>query len=812
MSGSQGAQQSGTAAEFNMDLSNFDLSDFMNAQLQSSSSSNSMEDIFGSGGNGNGNRGNSNGGGPGHMVCQYETGGGGRHQQLEGHDSMDLSSNSDAMRQNQQRQQLIHLAAMQASSQSLAVGGTAAQQAPIQQSQAIVTTESLRQQLQQQLKLQQLQQLQNQILQQQIELITGQSQSQKEVLMHGLLTPTSSSELRPTMNHSDFVSPMALHGQQRQGQFVPNPNSMIDALASPAMTPIQNNQNPLATMSAPPAFHHQHHMGSGPMDMFSPLTSPALGPTMAEGSNAGRQPYLQGAWSSSTPSVAASSTVRQPHDNTNSLELQHHLNMIQHQRQANGNHNGNPNKRPISEDPAGSTRKRPSPLASITSSPQTVLQQQAAQRKTRSQRPGGGRGHQASLSTSSDLQSFNAQSPIDCDVSMPPPAPPASLLPPIHSSSGLSSSTSRSVSTSPNLEPVTPASILSLGSRAREPTGLMPTPGGRNEDIDVPMLDHLPSGPMTAQQQLLAEALTRAGVAAEGANSGGSPIEETVKKGKGKGVTGAGSRSTKPSPAIKAGTSTPKTILPSGMSVEAAAQLSQKTMMEGRTAGTRSKANNKDQASASSSSSPATFNTTAAAAANEPPKTKTSHKAAEQKRRDSLKAGFDDLRLLLPPIIVDPDSDEALLPGSAPPRGPQRNLNNLPPGSEDHPNRGVSKLALLRCSNEFIARLNRRVERRDVEIKRLRDEIGWYRERSGLGPSQEAGEDDGEMREWVDLDMDLDEVEREDPTSSNPKAKVNGVGVSLMGSPVVTGSADVESKWPTKSKKVDVDGESGEGG
>ena len=133
---------------------------------------------------------------------------------------------------------------------------------------------------------------------------------------------------------------------------------------------------------------------------------------------------------------------------------------------------------------------------------------------------------------------------------------------------------------------------------------------------------------------------------------------------------------------------------------------------------------------------------------------KTSHKAAEQKRRDSLKAGFDDLRLLLPPIIIDPDSDEPLLPGSAPPRGPQRN-SNLPPGSEDHPNRGVSKLALLRCGNEFIGRLNKRVERRDQEIEALRDEIVWLRESMG-GITLDAG------REWVDLEKDLDECERDE--------------------------------------------------
>ncbi|KAG8999462.1 hypothetical protein FRB94_011456 [Tulasnella sp. JGI-2019a] len=809
MSASQGAQHSSSTTDFNLDLSNFDLSDFMNSQLQGSSG---MEDIFGSGSDGNVSRGNDNGGGSSQMLSQY---GGGGHQHQRQHDgSQDgVNTNADAIHQNQQRQLLMHLAAMQTSGQNPAArSGGGQQQAPIQTSQAIVTPESLRQQLQQQFKLQQLQQLQNQILQQQIELITGQNQSQKEVLIHGLLTPTSSSELRPTMNHNDFLSPMTLQAQ-RQTQYAPNQNLVLDPLISPVMTPAQNNHAQLATMSAPPSFHHQHHIGSGPMDMFSPLTSPALGPTLVEANN-GRQPYVQGAWSSSVPNLVASPTGRQQQD-ANSLELQHHMNVIhQQKRQSNNNHGGgNPNKRPITDDAVTSTRKRPSPLASVTNSPQSVLQQQAAQRKTRS-RTGGVRGHQATLSTSGDPQAIHTSSPIDCntsiDVSMPPPAPPAPSHHPVHNSSSVSSSSSRSASTStttsPNLEPVTPASILSLGNRAREPTGLMPSTGG-----DAMILDPLPLGPMTAQQQLLAEALSRAGMAAEGTNAGssGASSEDAGKKGKGKTGAGAGARSTKPSPVIKAGTGTPKTILPNGMSVEAAAQLSQKTMMEGRTATTRSRTtNNNGQASTSSPNAP--FSAAAVAAANELPKTKTSHKAAEQKRRDSLKAGFNDLRLLLPPIIVDPDSDEALLPGSAPPRGPQRNLNNLPPGSEDHPNRGVSKLALLRCSNEFIARLNRRVDRRDVEIRRLREEILWLRERAGVGPDQE--EEGGEGRAWVDLDMDLDEVEREDPNSSNPKARVNGVGVSLLGSPVVPSTADPESKWPPKSRRADGDGEPDGGG
>jgi len=163
--------------------------------------------------------------------------------------------------------------------------------------------------------------------------------------------------------------------------------------------------------------------------------------------------------------------------------------------------------------------------------------------------------------------------------------------------------------------------------------------------------------------------------------------------------------------------------------------------------------------------------------------TKTSHKAAEQKRRDSLKAGFDELRMLLPPITNDPDPDEPALPGSAPPRGPQRN-QNLPPGSEDHPNRGVSKLALLRSSNEFIGRLIKRIERRDGEIDKLRDEVRFLRQRLGVDEnlgstvtqSEESiteivpmtalastsllSEQDME-RVWVDLARDLDEVEKE---------------------------------------------------
>ncbi|KAI0090395.1 hypothetical protein BDY19DRAFT_939991 [Irpex rosettiformis] len=128
---------------------------------------------------------------------------------------------------------------------------------------------------------------------------------------------------------------------------------------------------------------------------------------------------------------------------------------------------------------------------------------------------------------------------------------------------------------------------------------------------------------------------------------------------------------------------------------------------------------------------------------------KTSHKAAEQKRRDSLKFSFDDLRILLPPIPLPSEEgfpDEPILPGAMPPRGP-------PKGNADGPNRGVSKLQLLRCGNDYIRRLKGRVERRDVEIDLLRREINRLRLAVGSHPEMD------EEEETIDMDKDLDACE-----------------------------------------------------
>lgn len=124
---------------------------------------------------------------------------------------------------------------------------------------------------------------------------------------------------------------------------------------------------------------------------------------------------------------------------------------------------------------------------------------------------------------------------------------------------------------------------------------------------------------------------------------------------------------------------------------------------------------------------------------------KTSHKAAEQKRRDSLKTTFDDLRTLLPPIPLPSEEgypDEPILPGAMPPRGPPR-------GNSDGPNRSISKLQLLRCGNDYICLLKEKVARRDDEISLLRSEVRRLRSFISEDIWQEGGA-------AIDLDRDFD--------------------------------------------------------
>lgn len=119
---------------------------------------------------------------------------------------------------------------------------------------------------------------------------------------------------------------------------------------------------------------------------------------------------------------------------------------------------------------------------------------------------------------------------------------------------------------------------------------------------------------------------------------------------------------------------------------------------------------------------------------------RTSHKAAEQKRRDSLKYCFDELRTLLPAITVDDSlpSGSMLGPdGTAEDRlaegfdtdnmkstGTQKgSAGDLTPEQAREANRAVAKVLLLRHSNEYLIRLKRRIERRDLAVQSLSEEV-----------------------------------------------------------------------------------------
>ncbi|GAA5846058.1 hypothetical protein JCM9279_004772 [Rhodotorula babjevae] len=134
---------------------------------------------------------------------------------------------------------------------------------------------------------------------------------------------------------------------------------------------------------------------------------------------------------------------------------------------------------------------------------------------------------------------------------------------------------------------------------------------------------------------------------------------------------------------------------------------------------------------------------------------RSSHKVAEQKRRDSLKLCFDELRKLLPPILPYTDERDRR-PGDG-------NVGGQRHGEVDpeNPNRGVSKVALLRRSNEYLGILRERIERRDQAISALRDQMVVLRQQLGI---TELGEEDEEV---PGLDLDLDHLDKEEKQAGN---------------------------------------------
>jgi hypothetical protein len=151
------------------------------------------------------------------------------------------------------------------------------------------------------------------------------------------------------------------------------------------------------------------------------------------------------------------------------------------------------------------------------------------------------------------------------------------------------------------------------------------------------------------------------------------------------------------------------------------------------------------------------------------------------------------LRLLLPPInaeALDPETGEPI-PGSSAPRLLPK--SSLVPDS--NPNKAVSKVALLKYSNEYIGRLHGKVERRDNYIELLKEAIRSCRNLAGFGP-------DEQLDELVDYAFE-DEDEDEIPTglAMEQEALKEGKHTLAQSSPEEADEAGIQHEGQPASKR-----------
>ncbi|CAE6506813.1 unnamed protein product [Rhizoctonia solani] len=562
--------------------------------------------------------------------------------------------------------------------------------------------------LEQQRRLNELNQLQNRILQQQLEIMgCSPPAPHVQVGYQGLMTPVSSTELRPMVYDSNLVS-----------SALGNHADLYRSLLSPAVTP-----NLVGSTTHPSPFPQTHH--GTPTDFLSPLTSPAIQPSPNP-----IQSFGQGT-ASAIPSPAQKNFPPLPSPSFGPSR----------------------SKRSAASD-VDAARKRASPIVKPTSAktPSTT-------KRTPRMRP---RGDSIAQPRASPLPSphpswtiepvgdgpNSTPSPVDLSTafSMPPPVVPIARTSPsqdvdtiMEQPESASATPPASANGSPPPAPVTPASLMNLGHNATQPTGLRHGPEDSQSAIRVSHSE-VPNTSRSATTPTKKDKAKDANQAAKAVPKGKVAIPKS-------------GTSVRQSPAILPMIS--PAIKP-GLTAEAIAHLSTKSNYQNTLEG-RAAALGINPSSNSSSYGP--------------DGRKTSHKAAEQKRRDSLKAGFDDLRLLLPPITLSACAE--LDPGAAPPRGPPRNV----PGGEDNPNRAVSKLALLRFSNEWIIKLGRRVERRDSVIEELKKEVQMLREK--LGPN-------ADLPSGFDLDANIDAIEEDNEesksarTASRPTEKLKSQTNAIM--------------------------------
>lgn len=143
---------------------------------------------------------------------------------------------------------------------------------------------------------------------------------------------------------------------------------------------------------------------------------------------------------------------------------------------------------------------------------------------------------------------------------------------------------------------------------------------------------------------------------------------------------------------------------------------------------------------------------------------RTSHKAAEQKRRDSLKYCFDELRGMLPAITLDDDAPggSSLGPDGLPEDQDEEEFSIEEVGDAESAriaNRAISKVALLRHSNEYLIRLKNRLARRDHALEFCRKQVMELHARLGYPIEQQEGlliGEAGQASMNVEYDHDTD--------------------------------------------------------
>ncbi|PVF93668.1 hypothetical protein CPB86DRAFT_714915 [Serendipita vermifera] len=540
--------------------------------------------------------------------------------------------------------------------------------------------EALREQLAQQLKLQQLQQLQNQILQQQIQLLTAGARGLSNKEVQQLLTPVST-DLR-SASQSTQVSPNILP----PGMY---PMSAVSPHVQGSRPEHNGHFNPNSTMSAPAslAFNMPSHTipQSPTSDFLTPLTSPVFPPVSSHRSKRSAD-VLEGELSA--PTSGAGSRKRVAHTNSfGDLSLNVNTSTVS-PALLSAKRRGSVFGGSALDTPSPVDLSMPPPATPHMHASSASIPPNAAHRSSHSQ----------PQNIAPDFMSGAQMNHMPLTVK----GRERAVLSPGQPLPNASSAAAPMDGVSNDLMPATPALLMNMGKLPLG-SGLVPQINISGNGTDGNSISHMEDSSQS--------------------------LSASQRKGK------TASRSRAMSASVAATTSA-STSAPPSKPRRAAAAASAKAIASSNRGGVSLGA-----------------------------KVKSTHKDAEQKRRDSLKFSFDELRVLLPAIplsssstgplagmgLTGDDSDEAPLPGAMPPRGPPR-------GEGDGPNKGVSKLVLLRCGNEFIRDLVGRVSRRDIEISKLRNEV---RDLRNILAANGIDMTNGTLmgRELCDVDKDL---ERED--------------------------------------------------